>query len=129
MSLLTVPVSVGEVVDKITILKIKLKHIENPEKKLNVQKEYDFLTSICEKNSVNLDDSLFHELYECNQSLWNIEDDIRAKEKEKKFDDEFIELARSVYIRNDERYEIKRRVNLFYKSELIEEKNYAQYLS
>ena len=127
MNHILVPIAVGELIDKVTILKIKNKEIKEKEKLENIKKELNSLLSLCEKNNISLDDALFQELYDCNYGLWQIEDDIRLKEKRKEFDNEFIELARSVYVKNDERFNIKKSINLKYNSTLTEEKSYQNY--
>jgi hypothetical protein len=129
MSLILTPVSFGEVLDKITILEIKAKNIDDPEKQKNVINELDKLLetwnlSVTESKEIS---SLKSQLKKVNQSLWNIEDRIRVKEFHNEFDDEFIKVARSVYFENDKRADIKKEVNLLLGSELIEEKSYKNY--
>lgn len=122
------PVSVGELVDKITILKIKLSKIKNKAKLVNIRKEFNYLKDIMIKQTnIDEDNDDFLELMEINLDLWDIEDNIRKKEKSKEFDDEFIQLARNVYITNDERSEVKKRINLSNGSYLVEEKSYKKY--
>ena len=120
-------VSIGEVVDKISILSIKLKKIKDREKLKNIRKEFDLLNDSLEEIGIMTGSEEFKQLEEINQKLWDIEDKIRLKEANKEFDDEFIQLARSVYFSNDKRADIKRKINLKYGSELIEEKEYADY--
>ena len=124
-----IQISWGELFDKITILQIKLDNLQSESALRNVRTEYKSLHSIYTK--VFRDDTeankLLADLKEINQKLWNTEDKIRIKEKEKSFDNEFIELARSVYIQNDLRSDIKRKINILFRSELIEEKSYADY--
>ena len=119
--------SIGEVVDKLTILSIKIDKFKSPDKLANVKKEYKKLSTEMEKAGIALDSSEFLALKEVNQKLWNIEDAIRIKESKKEFDEEFIELARSVYFFNDERSVIKKQINRKFNSELIEEKEYVEY--
>ena len=123
-----VEVSIGEVIDKISILEIKSKKITEPNKLKNVVKEFEILLSnvskVIEWETIT---DLYGKLIEINTKLWNIEDDIRKKEKEKKFDSEFIELARSVYYTNDERFKVKSEINKKFNSELVEEKSYKEY--
>ena len=124
-----VAVSWGELTDKITILQIKLENISTKIARDNIEKEYAqlrviFSENISEDSEVN---KLLMELKEVNQKLWDIEDKIRDKERGKIFDDDFIQLARSVYITNDERSRIKRRINGMLGSEIVEEKSYADY--
>ena len=117
------PISIGEIFDKITILEIKKEKLKN-EKLSNVNLELKLLRKIVYENELNVDEKLINNLREVNNKLWNIEDNIRKKEKLKTFDNEFIEIARSVYIENDKRSEIKREINIKYNSELVEEKSY-----
>ena len=117
------PISIGEIFDKITILEIKKEKLKN-EKLINVNLELKLLKKIVDDNGLNVDKKLIKKLREVNNKLWNIEDKIRIKEKLKTFDNEFIEIARSVYIENDKRSEIKREINTKYNSELVEEKSY-----
>ena len=121
-----IEISNGEILDKITILRLKLEHIFDKEKRANIIREYDFLKEVSEK--IKYSDNLYHELYLVNKALWKIEDDIRNKEKNKEFDQEFIELARSVYFTNDKRSEIKKKINLETDSEFVEEKSYEDYV-
>jgi hypothetical protein len=127
MADLLVPVSVGELVDKITILRIKERHIRAVDKLANVRIELAALVKVCELNGVALDQASVHELEAINQKLWDIEDAIRDKEAAKAFDDEFIALARSVYQTNDIRAAIKSRINVAAGSRLREEKSYRDY--
>ncbi len=122
-----VEVSDGELVDKMVILQIKKERIDDPERVANVVKELDLLEACVREISPPPPDGLIGELKTLNEALWEIEDDIRLKEARDEFDDEFVQLARSVYITNDKRAEAKRKINLFTKSELIEEKSYGEY--
>lgn len=116
-----VPVSWGELLDKITILRIKQERIGSP----NVQRELNLLLEVAQLDSLLATiGSLLHELQEVNIRLWEVEDSIREKEAQGQFDDSFIELARSVYRLNDVRAHIKKSINLLLDSELIEEKSY-----
>lgn len=126
---LQVPVSVGEVLDKITILQIKLAHISNAAKRTNIQNELDALLPLVAGDAFTTDQmqALMAELKSVNEALWDIEDDIREKEATKSFDAEFIRLARAVYITNDKRAEIKKQINLATGSALVEEKSYESY--
>jgi hypothetical protein len=124
-----VPVSPGEVLDKITILEIKSERISDPEKVANVKVELGLLQETW-ANSVSEDSviiDLHAQLKEINEALWEIEDDIRDKERAKEFDGRFIELARSVYFTNDRRSQVKKDLNLHLGSEIIEEKSYQDY--
>lgn len=124
-----IPISWGELFDKITILQIKLKSLNSKDALNNVARELEQLQSIFSKYCPEKIESkqLEVELKRVNQQLWDIEDKIRDKEKHKSFDDEFIQLARSVYITNDERSRIKRRINEVLGSEFMEEKSYSEY--
>ena len=126
---LQVPVSVGEVLDKITILQIKLAHISDANKRVNIQNELDALLPLVAGDvftTVEMQ-GLMAELKSVNEALWDIEDDIREKEAAKSFDAEFIKLARAVYVTNDKRAEIKKQINLATGSALIEENSYESY--
>jgi hypothetical protein len=122
-----IDVSVGELVDKVTILSIKVQNMSEREKAKNVRHEYDLLLESMESIGITTDSSEFRRLLEINQRLWDIEDRIRLKERDKEFDDEFIQLARSVYIENDKRAAVKRRINIEHRSDIVEEKDYAEY--
>ena len=124
--IINAPISIGELVDKITILEIKKNKFQNS-KLENVLKELSFLRKLIAKHQIEITDDLFTQLKEINLTLWNIEDQIRIKEKNKEFDNIFIELARSVYFKNDKRAEIKKRINRLSNSEISEEKSYAEY--
>ena len=129
MSNLKVPISLGELIDKITILKIKFIKINSKEAQKNIRSELEKLEQILNK-TISITNNLKNfeiKLSKINQSLWDIEDQLREKEKEKKFDKKFISLARMVYYKNDERAKIKRMINKSFGSELIEEKSYTQY--
>lgn len=122
-------VSWGELIDKITILEIKNQRITSPEALANVVKELSSLSGAVDihiKGNLALQE-LKNGLSGVNQKLWQVEDDLREKEKSKQFDDEFIGLARSVYRLNDERAGIKRQINDFLRSEIVEEKSYKSY--
>jgi len=122
-------VQIGELIDKITILRIKNERIKNEEKLINIRAELQSLEMVqqtCVPHSSTLDE-LIEQLLAVNKILWDIEDDIRDKEHAKEFDDEFIKLARSVYMTNDRRCAIKRAINELCGSRLIEEKSYAEY--
>ena len=122
-------ISFGEFLDKLTILDIKCERIKDADKLKNVKHERDVLNKIWkenEKSSVDIS-AEYSELKNINEKLWEIEDDIRDKEKNKEFDQEFVELARSVYVTNDERARIKKEINLKLGSDLVEEKSYSDY--
>jgi hypothetical protein len=121
-----IEVSIGEIVDKLTILALKKKYIDDQLKLENIQKEYSYLLDIV-FNELKISLTDYDELLHINQLLWEIEDDIRVKEKNAEFDNQFIELARLVYITNDKRADIKKQINEKYGSEFREEKSYAKY--
>ena len=124
-----VPVSPGEVLDKITILEIKSERMEDPDKVANVRVELGLLQETWAK-AVTGDDTirdLHAQLKEINEALWEIEDDIRDKERLREFDERFIELARAVYFTNDKRSQVKKELNLHLGSQIIEEKSYQDY--
>ena len=129
MSVISVPVSFGELIDKITILEIKAAHIREAAKLANVRDELDLLNSTWSANpAARIDITAARaRLKSVNEALWDIEDRIRLKEKAQAFDAEFIDLARAVYVRNDERAAIKREINLKLGSRLVEEKSYQDY--
>ena len=124
-----VPISWGELFDKITILQIKLENLTSKNALENVEQELIKLQSILTQNGPKTMETLQleGELRQINQQLWGIEDKIRDKERNNAFDDEFIQYARSVYITNDERSRIKRKINDLFGSEFVEEKSYAEY--
>lgn len=124
-----VPVSPGEVLDKITILEIKSERMSDPQKVANVRVELALLKETWSK-AVTEDDvvrRLHDALKEINEKLWEIEDDIRDKERVKEFDERFVELARAVYFTNDRRSQVKKELNLHLGSQIIEEKSYQDY--
>jgi hypothetical protein len=121
-----IEVSIGEIVDKLSILQIKTAFIKDEEKLNNVKKEYDYLYDIV-FNEMKIEQSDFFDMVSINQELWKIEDDIRDKERDKEFDDEFVRLARAVYVTNDKRAEVKKVINIKYGSLFVEEKSYQKY--
>lgn len=121
-----VEVSNGEIIDKLTIIQIKLERIKDKGKLLNLKKEFDELTDVSSK-IVGTHDPLYKALYEVNCELWDIEDHIRDLERNKNFGDDFVSTARAVYIKNDRRSELKREINIKTSSGLIEEKSYEKY--
>ena len=121
-----IEVSNGEIIDKLTIIQIKLERIKDKAKLVNLQKEYDELISVS-SSILSTDDPLYMALYDVNCELWDIEDRIRELERKKSFGDEFISTARAVYFKNDKRSEIKREINVKTSSGLIEEKSYGKY--
>lgn len=125
MNDILIPVSLGELYDKISILEIKLSMIKDEEKLKNIKKEYLSLINISLHFSI--EEELYQELKDKNKDLWIVEDKLRIKEKNKEFNEEFINLARSVYFLNDRRSEIKKEINLKSGSNIIEEKSYEKY--
>lgn len=123
--LVYVPVSVGELFDKYTILQIKELKIKDSVKLESVIKEIEYLKPFV--NNYKLDFDIISELSEVNLLLWNIEDRIREKERCKEFDEEFIQLARNVYITNDKRSQIKNKINVILNSTLTDIKSYEKY--
>ena len=123
------PISPGELVDKITILEIKKEFIIDSNKLKNINYEYNLLMEIYNDDISKTDgvDALKTELKNINLSLWKIEDDIRDCERDKIFDNTFVELARSVYFTNDKRSKVKLEINLLLNSSLVEEKSYKDY--
>jgi len=124
---LKIDISIGELVDKVTILSIKLEKISDSSKVINVRKEYELLLKPMTDCGIGTDSEEFLTLKDVNLKLWEIEDRIRVKEVEQAFDREFIDLARSIYFINDKRAEIKKRINLATGSELVEEKEFVDY--
>lgn len=121
-----IEVSNGEIIDKLTIIQIKLERIKNESKLVNLRKEFDILTEAA-ASIISTDDPLYKALYNVNCELWDIEDRIRDLERKKDFSEEFISTARLVYFKNDRRSELKREINLRTSSGLIEEKSYEKY--
>ena len=124
-----VPVSSGELIDKVSILKIKKKKIFNKSKLKNINNELSLLNEIYKNNFKNNKKLLLYEkkLIKINKKLWDIEDKIRFLESKKNFNQQFIDLARAIYINNDKRSEIKKKINKLTGSRLIEEKSYKSY--
>jgi Family of unknown function (DUF6165) len=129
MSEIKVPISPGELLDKITILRIKSKRMSDEKKLVNVRRELQQLEQTWSASpyfKINIAADI-DALQAVNEKLWVIEDDIRDKERAQAFDAEFVRLARAVYVENDERAAIKRRINVTLGSTLVEEKSYASY--
>lgn len=129
MSLVSTPMSVGELLDKITILEIKSVKISDEKKLKNVNYELALLNKTWVETGLSSGrtDELKKQLKQVNLKLWQIEDDIRIFEKNRDFGDDFIQLARSVYYQNDDRANIKKQINLTTGSDLVEEKSYESY--
>ena len=125
-----IEVSIGELIDKLSILEIKLLNIKDSYKSSNVYKELETLNpyfqDLLDEYGVDIK-NLYTKISKINKTLWDIEDHIREKEAKQEFDKEFVELARSVYITNDQRAAVKKEINLLTKSELVEEKSYKDY--
>ena len=129
MDIIHVPVSPGEVLDKITILEIKSERMDDAEKVANVKRELELLRASWLEH-VDEDETVHRihaELKAINEELWEIEDDIRDKEKAREFDEIFIKLARAVYVTNDKRANAKKELNVYLGSEIVEEKSYQDY--
>jgi hypothetical protein len=122
---MNIEISIGEALDKLSILGIKMEKIKDEAKLDNVSKEYYMFLDLVDEDM--LEDELYDKLKYVNRRLWDIEDEIRVCEKHGDFNLNFIRLARAVYHRNDERADIKRQINLKYNSNLIEEKHYQAY--
>ena len=125
-----VEISNGELLDKVSILELKMLKIEDKEKLVNIQKEFDTLNPLAKELFEQFGGKLqnhYLELARINGLLWDIEDWIRDCEREKRFDAEFTQLARSVYVTNDQRSEVKKLINIMTKSGLVEEKSYKDY--
>jgi len=126
--MVTVPVSVGELIDKLSILQVKKGKVKNPDKLKFIEKEYDLLYDMCIEYFQDADILLtFKELIDVNLKLWNIEDELRVIENTKDFGSHFIELARAVYYTNDERFRLKDKINTLTNSEIKEQKDYKEY--
>jgi hypothetical protein len=118
-------ISAGELIDKISILEIKSEKIKDESKLEHINMEKDILSKEAQK--LHLHQNWLDKIKEVNLKLWKIEDDIREKERKKEFDQVFIELARAVYFTNDERFNVKNQINLFYSSNIVEQKSYEKY--
>jgi type VI protein secretion system component VasK len=130
MSQINVPISPGELLDKITILEIKTERMDDPKKVANVKIELDLLEKVWQQSGFAGDKTVSEkrtELKSINEKLWVVEDALRLKESKSEFDKEFIELARSVYFTNDHRARVKKEINIGVGSDLVEEKSYQDY--
>jgi hypothetical protein len=121
-----IEVSNGEIIDKLTIIQIKLERIKDKTKQANLRKEYDELIKDA-ASVISTEDTLYKSLYDVNCELWDIEDHIRDLERKMEFGKDFISTARAVYIKNDRRSELKREINIRTSSGLMEEKSYEKY--
>ncbi len=128
-TLIQTPISPGELLDKISILEIKLDRIDDAKKRAHVKYEYDLLSSISANQIERSEtlDNLYASLKHINETLWDIEDDIRDCERNKDFSQTFIDLARAVYVTNDKRSVVKKDINEYLGSSLVEEKSYQAY--
>lgn len=126
--MVSIPVSIGELIDKLSILQVKKTKISDKVKLEFVNKEFEILYNLSSVylNSIEIE-SLYHRLVEINSSLWDVEDNLRIIETEKRFEGEFIALARKVYFTNDERFRLKNEINLITSSEIREVKDYVKY--
>lgn len=126
---INVSISTGELVDKLTILEIKLEKIEDSKKLSNVQKEYDILAEHMKELSNNFEnvDTFFNKLKKINSKLWEMEDQVRYFMRENKFDKDFINLAKEIHMTNDLRFEVKNEINKKLKSEIFEQKSYPNF--
>jgi hypothetical protein len=126
--MVSIPVSIGELIDKLSILQVKKNKISDESKLEFVNKEFEILYNL---SSIYLDnveiESIYHQLVEVNSSLWDIEDRLRVIEKEKRFEGEFISFARKVYYTNDDRFRLKNEINSITSSEIREVKDYVKY--
>jgi hypothetical protein len=129
MGLISAPISHGELIDKLTILEIKSERMADAAKLANVRDELQLLSSLWQADAASRTDIAAEraELKRINEALWEIEDEIRVKERDQAFDARFIELARAVYHTNDRRAAVKRAINLKLGSRLVEEKSYQDY--
>jgi hypothetical protein len=126
--MVSIPVSVGEMIDKLSILQVKKIKVSNEEKLEFINKEFELLYNLSSEYLNNLEiELIYSKLILVNTNLWDIEDKLRILEKEKKFDTEFIALARKVYFTNDERFRLKNEINLLTSSEIREIKDYVKY--
>jgi hypothetical protein len=126
--MISVPVSIGEMIDKLSILQVKKNNVKDENKLVFIKKEFELLYNFSSEYLSNLEtESIYHRLVEVNSNLWDFEDKLRIMEKEQRFDDEFISLARKVYFTNDERFRLKNEINLITDSEIREIKDYVKY--
>jgi hypothetical protein len=126
--MLKIPVSIGELIDKLSILQVKKIKIQNPQSLKFVSEEFDLLKDLSQSFLGNENiETLYNQLIEVNSNLWDVEDKLRVYESEKRFDEEFIELSRKVYYTNDERFRLKNEINLITSSQIREVKVYKKY--
>lgn len=122
-----IEISNGEYLDRISILKIKTEKIKDKAKIKNIEYELDKLLELLPLSKFDIESEEYKELYKINKNLWEIEDQLRKKEKAKQFDEDFIELARKVYLLNDKRASLKKLINIESGSQIVEEKLYSDY--
>lgn len=126
--IMKIEVSIGEIADKYTILTIKSFEILDEQKQLNIKKEWKYINSVIKESFPDLAaDPLTHRLLDINRQLWVVEDSLRDCENDREFDKLFVFLARQVYRLNDQRADIKKQINIKYKSNIVEEKSYNAY--
>jgi Family of unknown function (DUF6165) len=126
--MISVPVSVGEMIDKLSILQVKKTKVKDETKLEFINKEFELLYNLSSSYLDNVEiESIYHELVKVNSKLWDVEDELRIFERDHKFDDEFVTLARKVYFTNDERFRLKNEINLISNSEIREVKDYVKY--
>jgi len=126
--MISVPVSVGEMIDKLSILQVKKTKVKDETKLEFINKEFELLYNLSSSYLNNVEiESIYHELVKVNSKLWDVEDKLRILERDHKFDDEFVTLARNVYFTNDERFRLKNEINLISNSEIREVKDYVKY--
>ena len=126
--MISVPVSVGEMIDKLSILQVKKTKVKDETKLEFINKEFELLYNLSSSYLDNVEiESIYHELVKVNSKLWDVEDELRIFERDHKFDDEFVTLARNVYFTNDERFRLKNEINLISNSEIREVKDYVKY--
>ena len=126
--MVSIPVSIGELIDKLSILQVKKTKISDEVKLEFVNKEFEILYNLSSVYLNNIEiESLYHRLVEINSSLWDVEDNLRIIETEKRFEGEFVALARKVYFTNDKRFRLKNEINLITSSEIREVKDYVKY--
>lgn len=129
MKEILVPISPGELIDKLTILQLKIENIADPEKLANIRHEEKLLKTTVQRSITSSPElqALWDQLYAINADLWAIEDDIRACDARGDFGEAFIALARAVYVTNDKRAAVKKQINLLLGSDLVEEKSYVEH--
>lgn len=126
--MINIPVSVGELIDKLSILQVKKTKVKNPEKLEYIKKEFELLYNLSAEflNDMTIE-NLYHDLVSTNSILWDIEDRLRVLEQQTRFEGEFIDLARKVYFTNDKRFDLKNQINSLTSSEIREVKEYVDY--